>query len=221
MLTMSLTHAVLLFDFDGVLADTLDDLLSFAAQVSAQLGHPRQPSRADLEALELMNFDEFARQLQIPEAQVKEFSRRSIQLFLERAQPSDLFPGLGPVVKRLSASHPAGIVTANTSNVVRGFLDHHGLTSCFELIVGADVPGSKPEKIKTALRKLGVSEEYVYMIGDAVSDVRAARQAGVKSIAVTWGHQSQAKLSSAHPDYLVRSPVELEELFRKPGSKDV
>jgi phosphoglycolate phosphatase len=215
------THAVLLFDFDGVLADTLDDLLSFAAQVSAQLGHPRHPTRADLEALELMNFDEFARQLHIPETQVKEFTHRSVDLFISRPQPPDLFPGLGLVIKRLSASHPAGIVTANTSMVVRGFLDHHRLTSCFKVIVGADVPGSKPEKIKTALRKMGASEEYVYMIGDAISDIRAARQAGVKSIAVTWGHQSEGKLASALPDYLVRSPGELEELFRKRGSKDV
>jgi phosphoglycolate phosphatase len=221
MLAMIPNHAVLLFDFDGVLADTRDDLLFFAARVSAQLGYPRQPTPADLEALELMNFDEFARQLQIPETQVKEFSRRSVELFMSRSQPPDLFPGLGPVIKRISAVHSAGIVTANTSGVVRGFLDYHELTPCFKVIVGADAPGSKPEKIKTALRKFGVAGEFVYMIGDAVSDIRAARQAGVKSIAVTWGHQSERKLSSALPDYLVRSPVELEELFKNHVSKDV
>jgi len=50
------------------------------------------------------------------------------------------------------------------------------------------------------------------MVGDSVSDIRAAREASVKSIAVEWGHQSPAKLLSAQPDYFVRSPKELLEI---------
>jgi phosphoglycolate phosphatase len=53
------------------------------------------------------------------------------------------------------------------------------------------------------------------LVGDAVSDIRAARDASVKSIAVSWGHQSLSKLMDAKPDYLVRSPWELLELLAK------
>ncbi len=46
-------------------------------------------------------------------------------------------------------------------------------------------------------------------MGDAVSDVKVAREGAVTSVAVTWGHQSEAKLRSAKPDYLVHTPQEL------------
>ena len=53
-----------------------------------------------------------------------------------------------------------------------------------------------------------------YMIGDAVSDIRAAKETSIKSIAVGWGHQSPSRLMTADPDYLVSSPQELLELLK-------
>ena len=44
--------ALILFDFDGVLADTLDDMLHFAQAVCVELGSDRIPTPADLDALE-------------------------------------------------------------------------------------------------------------------------------------------------------------------------
>ena len=44
--------ALILFDYDGVLADTLDDMLNFAQQVCLELGIDRRPTPADLDALE-------------------------------------------------------------------------------------------------------------------------------------------------------------------------
>ena len=52
------------------------------------------------------------------------------------------------------------------------------------------------------------------MVGDAISDIHAARQASIKSIAVGWGHQSPSRLMEANPDYLVKSPQELLELLK-------
>jgi phosphoglycolate phosphatase-like HAD superfamily hydrolase len=53
----------------------------------------------------------------------------------------------------------------------------------------------------------------VYMVGDAVSDIRAARQASIKSIAVGWGHQSISRLEAEHPDHLVKTPLKLKLLL--------
>jgi phosphoglycolate phosphatase len=56
--------------------------------------------------------------------------------------------------------------------------------------------------------------EAVFMVGDSVSDVREAREAGVKSIAVSWGHQSVEKLVAAAPDHVVHLPEELIEITK-------
>jgi phosphoglycolate phosphatase len=53
------------------------------------------------------------------------------------------------------------------------------------------------------------------MVGDSLSDILAAKEASVTSIAVTWGHQSLEKLLLGHPDFVVHSPRELTEVIEQ------
>lgn len=206
-------HKVLIFDFDGVLADTLDDMLGFAAEVCSELGHPCKPTKGDLDAVERMEFDHFGRQLELPEEIIKDFVDRNLELFTSRQQPPRIFDGIYDVVAQLSATCKIGIVTGNTSEVVWGFLDYYGLTEYVDIVLGADDSGSRSEKILKAADSIGEPGGEIYMVGDAVSDIRAARRVSVKSVAVTWGHQSREKLEEAQPDYLVHSPEGLVQLF--------
>ena len=206
-------HKLLIFDFDGVLADTLDDMLRYAEEVCSQLGHPCKPTKGDLDAVERMEFDEFARQLKLPEEKIKDFTRRNFELFTSRQQPLKIFDGIRDVVAQLSATSKIGIVTGNASEVVWDFLDYYGLTEYVDIVLGADDSGSRSEKILKAADSIGEPGGEIYMVGDAASDIRAARRASVKSVAVTWGHQSREKLEVAQPDCLVHSPEGLLQLL--------
>jgi phosphoglycolate phosphatase-like HAD superfamily hydrolase len=53
------------------------------------------------------------------------------------------------------------------------------------------------------------------MVGDSLSDIRAAKEAAATSIAVTWGHQSLEHLLSGDPDYIVNIPSELIGIIEK------
>jgi phosphoglycolate phosphatase len=79
-------------------------------------------------------------------------------------------------------------------------------------VYGVDLPGTKAEKIRMAREQFTAEAGTVFMIGDSLSDIQAARQAGAKSIAVGWGHQSLSKLAGAGPDAIARSPGELMEI---------
>ena len=206
-------HKALIFDFDGVLADTLDDMLRYAEEICSQLGHPCKPTKGDLDALERMEFGEFGRQLKLPEEEIKDFTRHNLELFTSRQEPLKIFDGICDVVAQLSATSKIGIVTGNTSEVVWDFLDYYGLTEYVDIVLGADDSGSRSEKILKAADSIGEPGGEIYMVGDAVSDIRAARRASVKSVAVTWGHQSREKLEEAQPDYLVHSPEGLLQLL--------
>ncbi len=206
-------HKLLIFDFDGVLADTLDDMLRYAEEVCSQLGHPCKPNKEDLDTVERMEFDDFARQLKLPEEKIKGFTKRNLELFMSRQQPLKIFDGICDVVAQLSATSKIGIVTGNTSEVVWGFLAYYGLTEYVDIVLGADDSGSRSEKILKAADSIGEPGGEIYMVGDAASDIRAARRASVKSVAVTWGHQSREKLEEAQPDYLVHSPEGLLQLL--------
>lgn len=203
----------IIFDFDGVLADTLADMLAFAAQACQQIGFPCQPCQADLETLERMTFADYGRQLGVPEHSLGEFVRLCLERFSARPQPPDIFPGLGEVVRQLAQVYPLAIVTGNTAATVQAFLDRHHLSGTIALLVDVHQPGERYEKIARAAEALGVAVGETLVVGDAVSDIRAAAQAGARSAAVSWGHQRPEKLSQARPDYVVKAPNDLLDLF--------
>jgi phosphoglycolate phosphatase len=207
--------AIILFDFDGVLADTLDDLLNFAREVCAQLGLPRNPTPADLEVLDTMSFVDYGQQLKLPPQYIDAFVSQCLQRFNQRSRPPEIFEGMGQVITEAARHNTIAIVTGNTTPTVNEFLKENNLREHIKLIIGVEQKGSRPEKIKRALRELGQGEKAAYMVGDAVSDIRAARETSTKSIAVGWGHQSPTRLMTAAPDYLVDSPQELLELLKK------
>ncbi len=204
---------ILIFDFDGVLADSLQPMLTYAGQVCLELGYPCEPTQADLETLDRMEFSEFGRQLGVPEEKIGDFVTRNFELFSHRKEPLDITPGMDSVVKELSHSAILGIITGNSCAVVSKFLDTYGLKAEFQTILGAEDDGSRVEKILKIVSLNGRSKGEVYMVGDAVSDIRAAREAGIKSIAIGWGHQSKEKLITASPDFWVDQPEHLLTLL--------
>jgi len=201
--------ALIIFDYDGVLADTLDDLLQFGQEACDQLGVKHLVTKDDLSNLELMSFATYGRACEVPEHLIDQFVKISLNLFAEKESPPAIFDGLSEVIKHLSSKHKIAIVTTNTSQNVHTFLIKHGLDSLIHAVYGVDTPGSKAQKISMARERLVENGEAVFMIGDALSDIRAAKEAGVTSIAVTWGHQSLETLQHGEPDYVVHSPKTL------------
>ena len=203
--------ALIIFDYDGVLADTLDDLIRFGQQACDQLGVKHTVTQDDLSNLEVMSFATFGRACEVPEHLVDEFVKISLNLFAEKKSPPNIFEGIKEVVQHFSSQHKLAIVTTNSSQNVNLFLAQHGLSDLFHAVYGVDTPGSKAHKISLARERFG--EESVFMIGDALSDVRAAKEAGVTSIAVAWGHQSLETLQRGEPEYKVNQPHELIEII--------
>ncbi|GAB4503411.1 MAG: HAD family hydrolase [Anaerolineales bacterium] len=207
--------SLILFDFDGVLADTLDDLLQFGQQACDALGVTHTATQADLDALEVMSFATYGLQMGVPESLVDDFVRICIDKFNHKETPPAMFEGLADVIRKLSEKHDIAVITGNASQTVQAFLTAHRLERHVRAIFGLDMPGSKVAKIEQARASFTAGNETVWMVGDSTSDIRAAKEAAVKSIAVSWGHQSVERLSRAGPDYLVHSPEELLALFTK------
>ncbi len=205
--------SLILFDFDGVLADTLGDLLQFGQEACDELGVKHTATQDDLSSLEVMSFATYGQQLEVPDHLIDEFVRRCLAKFGEKKSPPDIFKGLDEVVRELSTRNVIGVITGNSSENVKAFLAEHGLGGCVRAIYGVDSPGSKVEKISQAQNQFTAKGEAVFMVGDSASDVRAAKEAGVKSIAVSWGHQSAETLLRARPDYLIHSPGELLQVI--------
>lgn len=207
--------ALVIFDYDGVLADTLDDLIRFGQEACNQLGVNHVVTKEDLSNLEVMSFATYGRACEVPEPLIDEFVKISLDLFAKKASPPAIFNGVSEVIQHFSSRHKIAIVTTNSSQNVHAFLTQHGLDSLVHAVYGVDTPGSKAHKIALARERFVRNGEAVFMIGDALSDVRAAKEAGVISIAVTWGHQSLETLLRGEPDYVTNNPHELIRMIER------
>lgn len=209
--------ALIIFDFDGVLADTLHDLVQFGQEVCDELGIQHIVKKDDLSNLEIMSFTSFGRACEVPEHLVEEFVQRCLKRFAKKKSPPAIFNGLSAIVRNFAISNTIAIITTNSSQNVNTFLVEHGLDDCVHAVYGVDIPGSKAEKISIAQNRFAedAKRESVFMVGDSLSDIRAAKEASVTSIAVTWGHQSLEHLLRGDPDYVVHVPQDLMDVIEK------
>lgn len=92
------------------------------------------------------------------------------------------------------------VATSADRKEMDAFLDRVGAADLFDAKVCADdVDGSKPDPdvVSAALRKLGLKSSEVYFVGDTPYDVEAARKAGVSTLAVRSGGNSDESLRGA------------------------
>ena len=114
-----------------------------------------------------------------------------------------IFKGMKDAIKKIAEKHTVIVITSNLSALVSTVLRNNGITE-FEDIVGAEKEKSKVKKIRRAMKSY--PSDISYYIGDTAGDMIEAREAGAKTIAVSWGYQSAERLKKADPDYLVNSP---------------
>jgi phosphoglycolate phosphatase-like HAD superfamily hydrolase len=102
-----------------------------------------------------------------------------------------------------------GIITANSRQNVEHFLQQEQLCSLFEFIDGGQILAGKVRSLKKLEKLNPANPKHLIYIGDEINDIKAAKQVGVTSIAVTWGFNDRNTLAEQAPDFLVDHPDQL------------
>jgi phosphoglycolate phosphatase len=204
---------LLLFDFDGVIVDSLPVYERTVKTCLEQIGTPIVQSREDF--LDLFE-DNFYEGIVKKGVDLQEFMAASKDI-LNDIHYEDLEPHrfLFPVLEALHRDHFLAIISSNTSGIIRKALEKYQIDGYFQDILGSDAAYSKQEKINLAMYLFGIAQDKIYYIGDTAGDVREARQAGVHPIAVTWGWHSRERIMAAYPDFIADSPAELLTYLEK------
>ena len=152
-------------------------------------------------------------------------SESSIVIPLPDAQNS------GIIERYLHSSIPAilmalrdrGLRLAGYSNKADEFsrsLAEHFFPGTFDAVLGKrpGVPGKPdPAGLRLLLAERGTTPKECVLVGDGETDVRSARNAGLRCLAVTWGFRSRESLEREAPDALADRPEELPELLKSLG----
>lgn len=207
---MSQARPAIIFDFDGTIADSL----IVALQILYELVH-RQPLPAeDISDLRAKSTLHLLRVLHIPIWKTIGLApklRRRLNFAAPSVAPID---GIEKVIRELAATHRLFIVSAGDQPGIQAFLSRHNLTDCFEGVYGDAAAWHKSPMLRRLVRRAGLEAATTWYVGDRSWDVRAARAAGMRAAAVTWGFNNVHVLQRAHPDALVFNPDELLEKLR-------
>ena len=202
--------SILIFDYDGVIVDSLDLFMDYFIQACKQEGFEEIGSKQVF--LSLFDGNMFEKMLEkgMSREQIKRimyFMRDELVLNQEKLQ---VFPGMRQVLKTLSSNNSLYIITSNESHVVNQFLSLHQLTM-FKDIIGSEKEPSKVKKIQMIKEQNGHKD--VFYIGDTVGDIIEGKKAKVDTVAVSWGWHDLKKLRKIDPAYLVSRPEDLIHLF--------
>ena len=193
-----------LFDFDGVLSDSLDLYAEAVARCLERIGTPIVKTREDYLALFEGNFYESMAARGVDLAAFAQAAQEIMPGIDYDAMRS--FDGLIPILESLKKDHLLAVISSNGSRTIRRMLERFGFEPYFEEVLGSDFLFSKKEKIDHAIAKYDVPPGRAFYIGDTTGDILEARAAGVRTVAVTWGWHSRKRLAAAHPDFLVEAP---------------
>jgi len=203
---------VIIFDFDGTLADTIDILLSITNRLSAEFGF-KSATKEELAQLSNLNSWQI---LQYSGISIFKFPLliRRLKAELHNQVPHiQLFPGIKEVLLELKKrGFQLGIITSNSRENVLGALEKNGLQDTFTFIYSGSTFG-KHKVINKWLRIENIHTEKVVYVGDEIRDIDAAKKTGIKVIAVGWGFNSPQALAAQNPNFLIEHPQELIEIM--------
>ena len=201
---------LLLFDFDGVLVDSIDVYEKTVTDCLKKIGQPLTRGREEFLELFEGNFYESLKQKGV---NMDKFTAASVDI-LSKVNYTDMkpFDAIRPVLRELAKNHPLIIISSNDSPTIKEALRLYHFNGIFDDILGSDFMLSKKDKILHVIRKYSVTLQDIYYIGDTTGDIKEGKQAGVKTVGVTWGWHSKELIATSQPDYLFDKPEDLMKL---------
>jgi phosphoglycolate phosphatase len=201
---------ILLFDYDGVLVDSLDIFMNHFIAACKNEGFSQIHDKSSFLGLFNKNLYESMLEIGMGLEDILHIVHQVRDGLLQDQHKLSLFPGMQKTIRHLAKENKLYVVTSNESNVVDSFLKSQNVSD-FIGIYGSDKGGSKVNKILSIKQQFPDAD--FYYIGDTIGDIDEGRSADVLTIAVTWGWHDSSLLAAKKPDFLIDTPMDLIGLF--------
>lgn len=199
---------VLIFDFDGTVADTFNAGVEILNELAAEFGFRPLPPE-DVEKARNMRTRELMRFLHIPTTKMSRIASRGSKALRSRIDKIQPLPHMPEILRELhAAGFDLGLVTSNTAENVGIFLKNHDL-ELFSFIRTSSKLMGKASEIRAVMKARKITREEVLLIGDETRDVEASKKTGLRIAAVTWGYNTREALEKLKPEFVFSDPKEL------------
>lgn len=210
----------IIFDLDGTLLNTLDDLADSLNTVLEEAGFPGH----SLEACALMVGDGQRKLVEraLPESQRKpEIIEAFNAKYSEQYQAQQLnktlpYPGILHLLAALGERGLKMAVLTNKDQAPTLAVVENFFPNIFTVITGLGPgisPKPNPDGALATARKLGLEPGKLILVGDSEVDMLTARAAGFLAVGVTWGYRSREELSEAGAEIILNHPADFLEML--------
>ncbi len=213
---------LIIFDLDGTLIDSAEDLAIATNQTRAHFGMP--PLDAKLIHSYVGNGAAMlvrrALGPELSEQRLEEAVAYFVKYYRAHALAhTQLYPGVGVMINALAEKgHTLAILTNKPVRISTDIVAGLGIGAQFRQVYGGDSFAQKkpdPIGITTLMQQTDSVTQQTWMVGDSGVDVQTARNAQVRACGVKWGFQPES-FDQHPPDVLVETPEELLRVFRQP-----
>lgn len=217
---------MVLIDVDGTLVDSVPDLAFCVDEMMKQLGMPEH-GEAKVRNWVGNGVERLTRRALIgqldgepDEALFDKAYPIFLDLYAENTSGrSCLYPGVVEGLDYLqSAGFKLGCVTNKAAQFTLPLLKDLGIYDRFSIVVSGDTLSKKkpdPLPLLYVAEHLGVHPDHALMIGDSVSDVKAARAAGFQIVCMSYGYNHGVDIRDANPDAVIDSMAELASVLEQ------
>ena len=197
----------IIFDFDGTMVDSAqlvwDCLLSYTSN-----------TQLTWEELRDLSSENVIKALKIPKIKLPGLILKIRRKFRLRLMSQKVPDGVLEAIRALNQrGFDLHIISSNSEENIRVFLKHHHILQCFKSINSCFTIFGKARSLSNLLKIIGVASEAAIYIGDETRDIEAAKKAGMKSMAVCWGYNSEKALRLYDPTFLAREPIDIVNLL--------
>lgn len=211
------THVI--FDLDGTLLNTIDDLADAGNHVCAAHGWPthtvEEYKRMVGNGIPKL-VSRFAPAGLGEEALATALAEFSAYYGQHKEDKTAPYEGVPQTVGRLKAAGVTVAVLSNKAHALAGPVVEHYYPGVFAVIQGA-LPGvpAKPDPtlLHRLMEKLGAKREFTLFVGDSDVDILTGKNGGLSTCGVLWGFRSRHELEQAGAEHIVETPEQLAELI--------
>lgn len=215
---------MILIDVDGTLVDSVPDLTYCVDEMMRQLYLPvRGEARVrDWVGNGVERLVKRALINQLDGEPEEDLYQRAYPIFIDlyarnTSQRSVLYPGIREGLDYLQAAgYALGCVTNKAAQFTLPLLRDLGVYDYFRMVISGDtLPQKKPDPapLLHAAQYFRVAPQEALMVGDSVSDVKAARAAGFAIVCMSYGYNHGIDIRTAHPDAVIDSLVQIKGLL--------
>lgn len=217
-----LRYDTIIFDLDGTLLDTLDDLMEATNYALAQMGYPSR-SREEIQSF-VGNGVAKLMERAVPTGTSPDQTARALEIFkpyyeLHRKDKTAPYPGILDALQALRSKGCKLAVVSNKFDAAVKSLAQDYFPGLMDLAAGENETGGIPKKpsptmVLQTMAALGADPARSVYVGDSDVDLQTAKNAGLPCISVTWGFRRQDFLIQHGASVFAHHPQELVELMQ-------